>query len=126
PGTTYVAPGDFHMVISRRQDHFITELNQNEPEHFCRPSVNPLFRSAAEHFGPSVLALILTGMGEDGLDGVRHVAGRSGYVIAQDEATSVVWGMPGAVVRHGLAHTVLPLDKIGDEISRLCLHPAKD
>ncbi len=117
---TYVAPGDYHVVIEKRDNYMITTLNQDSPEHFCRPSVNPLFRSAAEWYGKSVLAVMLTGMGEDGIEGTRSISARQGYIIAQDQATSVVWGMPAAVVRENLAHQVLPLDKIAPAIERLC------
>lgn len=120
PGNTYVAPGDFHMLIEKRGDRMVTLLNQAAPEHYCRPSVNPLFRSAAEWYGRGVLAVMLTGMGDDGIEGVREVVSRGGRVIAQDEATSVVWGMPGAVVRERLADEVLPLGGIAEGILRAC------
>lgn len=117
---TYVAPGGYHVTIDKQGDRMVTLLNQEPPEHFCRPSVNPLFRTAAEWYGKSLLAVMLTGMGDDGIEGTRMVADRGGYVIAQDEATSVVWGMPGAVVRESLANDVLPLSQIGRTIQRLC------
>lgn len=120
-GHIYLAPGDYHLTVNKRGNRMVTELNQNSPEHFCRPSVNPLFRSAAEWYGPRLLAVMLTGMGEDGLEGTQEVVSRKGYVIAQDEATSVVWGMPGALVRHGLAHEVLPLERIAGAICQLSL-----
>jgi two-component system chemotaxis response regulator CheB len=113
PGNIYVAPGDFHMELHRHDGHLTTRLNQGEPEHFCRPSVNPLFRSAAKLFPGGVLAIMLTGMGEDGIEGTRDVRAANGYVIAQDEASSVVWGMPGAVARADLAQQILPVDQIG-------------
>jgi two-component system chemotaxis response regulator CheB len=116
PGCIYVAPGDFHMELYRRDGQLFTQLNQNEPEHFCRPSVNPLFRSAAELFPGGVLAIMLTGMGEDGIEGTRDVRAANGYVIAQDEASSVVWGMPGAVARADLAQQILPVDLIGPAV----------
>lgn len=118
---TYVAPGDFHVAVEKRGDRMVTVLNQAEPEHFCRPSVNPLFRSAAEWYGKSVLGVMLTGMGEDGIEGTRLLVERGGTMIVQDEATSVVWGMPAAVVREDLAHQVLPLSQIADAIQRLSL-----
>jgi two-component system chemotaxis response regulator CheB len=121
PGRTYVAPGDFHLSINRDGRQMITVLDQSPPEHFCRPSVNPLFRSAATWFGPRVLAVMLTGMGDDGIEGTQQIVTRGGTVIAQDEASSVVWGMPGAVVREGLAHHVLPLKSIAHTIRSLCL-----
>lgn len=118
---TYVAPGDFHMQIDKRGGFMVTTLNQEPAEHYCRPSVNPLFRSAADWYGNSVLAVMLTGMGEDGIEGTRTIVSRGGYVIAQDQATSVVWGMPGAVVRENLANETLPLDMIAPAIERACL-----
>lgn len=120
-GHTYVAPGDYHMELMRRDNELVTRLTQAAPEHYCRPSVNPLFRSAAAVYGSAVLAVMLTGMGEDGLEGSRTIVEAGGRLIAQDEATSVVWGMPGAVVRAGLAHEVLPLAQIGPRILRACL-----
>jgi two-component system chemotaxis response regulator CheB len=119
-GTTYVAPGDYHVVVDKRDDRMILRLTQDPAEHFCRPSVNPLFRSAAEWYGKSLLSVTLTGMGEDGIEGTRLVAERGGAIIAQDQATSVVWGMPAAVVRENLADQVLPLSMIGRTILRLC------
>lgn len=119
-GHTYVAPGDHHVVIEKRGDRMITTLNQAAPEHFCRPSVNPLFRSAADWYGSGVLGVMLTGMGDDGIEGTRDIVARNGYMIAQDEASSVVWGMPGAVARAGLANRILSLDLIAPAINQLC------
>jgi len=116
PGHIYVAPGDFHMELHRLNGQLVTRLHQGEPEHFCRPSVNPLFRSAARHFPGGVLAIMLTGMGEDGIEGTHDVRAANGYVIAQDEASSVVWGMPGAVARANLAQQILPVDQIGSAV----------
>ena len=116
PGNIYVAPGDFHMQLHRRDGQLLTQLNQNEPEHFCRPSVNPLFRSAAELFPGGVLAIMLTGMGEDGIEGTHEVHKANGYIIAQDEKSSVVWGMPGAVVRAELAQEILSVEQIGPAV----------
>jgi two-component system chemotaxis response regulator CheB len=120
-GHTYVAPGDYHMEVTKRSDRMCLTLHQAPPEHYCRPSVNPLFRSAAEWYGAGVLAVILTGMGEDGIEGARDVVARGGVLLAQDEASSVVWGMPGAVVRAGLAQEVLPLNQMPAAILRRCL-----
>ncbi|MEX0724964.1 MAG: chemotaxis response regulator protein-glutamate methylesterase [Planctomycetaceae bacterium] len=119
-GHMYVAPGDFHMEIARRGEQMMTILHRNEPEHFCRPSVNPLFRTAAQWYRGNVLAVMLTGMGDDGIEGTREIAAGNGYVIAQDRASSIVWGMPGAVVRERLAHQVLPLDMIAPTLNRIC------
>ena len=116
PGHLYVAPGDYHMVIEEAGGRASVCLNQDPPENFCRPSVDPLLRSAARIYGPAVLAVILTGMGQDGLLGCETVVEGGGTVIAQDEATSVVWGMPGAVATAGLCSAVLPLDAIAGKI----------
>lgn len=121
PGRMYVAPGDFHLELERTEQKVRVRLNQKPQENFFRPSVNPLFRSAARCYGSHLLAVMLTGMGDDGCEGTRTVVEQGGHVIAQDEATSVVWGMPGAIVRAGLAHEVLPLDQIGPRIMKFCL-----
>lgn len=121
PGHTYVAPGDYHLSLVRRDQQVLLTLNQGPPEHYCRPSVNPLFRSASECYTEAVLAVMLTGMGEDGIEGSQMIVENRGYLIAQDEATSVVWGMPGAVVRADFAHEVLPLNRIADSINKYCL-----
>ncbi len=113
---TYLAPGDFHLQLERTGRQVITVLNQDPAEHFCRPSVNPLFRSAVSCYGNRVLGVMLTGMGDDGIEGTRQLVASGGQMIAQDEASSVVWGMPGAVVREGLADLVLPLSQIADAI----------
>lgn len=118
PGQAWIAPGDHHMVVRPTGAGLEVALHQGPPENACRPSADPLFRSVAEHFGHDVLAVVLTGMGQDGTTGCRMIRDRGGSVIAQDEATSVVWGMPGSVVQAGLADRVLPLDAIGAEIVR--------
>ncbi|QDU50125.1 Chemotaxis response regulator protein-glutamate methylesterase of group 2 operon [Gimesia panareensis] len=119
-GHIYIAPGDFHMVVDKQDDRMVIRLNQEAPEHFCRPSVNPLYNSAANWYGSSVLAVMLTGMGDDGIEGARSISERQGYIIAQDEQSSVVWGMPGAIAKAGLANQVLPLRNIATELARLC------
>lgn len=121
----YVAPGDSHMVLERTSGQLSLALTHGAPVHFCRPSVNPLFQSAARVCGENVLALMLTGMGSDGLEGTEEIANGGGYVIAQDEASSTVWGMPGAITRAGLAHQVLPLRDIGSTIAKLCRTPSQ-
>jgi two-component system chemotaxis response regulator CheB len=118
PGHVWIAPGDHHMVVARDGLHVRTLLNQDPPENSCRPAVDVLLRSVAAAFGPGALTVILTGMGQDGLRGCEAVREAGGQVLAQDEATSVVWGMPGAVARAGLADRVLPLSLIADEILR--------
>ena len=116
-GTITLAPGDFHMEISRDGTTLFTRLNQAPPENFCRPSVDPLFRSAARLFGSDVCAVMLTGMGSDGLEGTRTLAAAGAPVIAQDEASSVVWGMPGAIATAGLCSAVLPLGEIAAHLA---------
>ncbi len=118
PGCIYVAPGDFHFTVVRQNRSLIAKLNQDAPEHFCRPSVNPLFRSAAQCCGSGLIAVMLTGMGDDGLEGTADIFRAGGLVIAQDEATSVVWGMPGAISRAGLVHQLLPMPEIAPAIGR--------
>jgi two-component system chemotaxis response regulator CheB len=115
----YVAPGGQHMEVHRSTRGIIIRLTEEPPEHFCRPSVNPLFRSAAAAFGEHTLGIMLTGMGADGLEGAKMLTRAGGTVIAQDQATSVVWGMPGALASAGLCSAVLPLEEIAPEICRL-------
>lgn len=112
-GHIYVAPGDFHMVITGAPGSAHLALNQNPPENFCRPAVDPMLRSVSALYGRKVLVAILTGMGADGARGAQTVVDAGGTVIAQDEATSVVWGMPAAVAKLGLCRAVLPLNEIG-------------
>jgi two-component system, chemotaxis family, protein-glutamate methylesterase/glutaminase len=125
PGEVRIAPGNYHMQLQRRagQHDVVTRLDQGPPENSCRPAVDVLFRSAAQIFGGRTLAVILTGMGQDGLKGSEDLHARGAQIIAQDESTSVVWGMPGFVARAGLAHSVLPLPEIAGEIRRR-LRPA--
>jgi two-component system chemotaxis response regulator CheB len=118
PGLVLLAPGDHHMALVRRADAVRIVLHQGPPENFCRPAVDVMLRSVAETFGGEVLAVILTGMGQDGLLGVQQLRALGAQVLAQDESSSVVWGMPGAVARAGLADAVLPLPEIAPEILR--------
>lgn len=118
PGQILLAPGDYHMRVRRSQNRVTVHLNQGPPENSCRPSVDVLFRSAAEAYPGAVLAAVLTGMGHDGLRGVAALKAVGATILAQDEATSVVWGMPGAVASAGLADAILPLDMIVPEIVR--------
>jgi two-component system chemotaxis response regulator CheB len=121
-GHIYVGPGDFHMEVERDlADNWTIRLNKEAPEHFCRPAVDRLFTSVAKFCHRDVLAVILTGMGEDGRIGCEKIRDSGGIVIAQDEASSVVWGMPGAVVRAGLAHYVTPLNEVAQKIESLVL-----
>jgi two-component system chemotaxis response regulator CheB len=117
-GRAWIAPGDFHMTVVRDGLHVRTRLNQDPPENSCRPAADPLFRSVAKVYGPNCLAVVLTGMGQDGLRGCEAIRESGGQVLVQDEATSVVWGMPGAVSRAGLADKALPLSMVGNEIAR--------
>jgi two-component system chemotaxis response regulator CheB len=118
PGSVYIAPGGRHMEIRREGLLVRIRLHDAPPENSCRPAVDVLFRSVADVYGSSVLALIMTGMGQDGLRGCQHIRERGGRALAQDEATSVVWGMPGYVAQAGLAEKVLPLPQLGGEIMR--------
>lgn len=118
PGHVYIAPGDFHLTIARRDGKLILDLSKDPPENSCRPAVDPLFRSVAECFGGKAVGVVLTGMGRDGASGCEHLRERGAQILAQDEASSVVWGMPGLVARKGLADEVLPLHQVGPEIRR--------
>src|SRR4051812_20108551 len=118
PGTAHLAPGDHHLVVRKTSRGLSTGLNQGPPENFCRPAVDPLFRSAVTAYDGAVLAVVLTGMGSDGRNGAAEIRSAGGTVIVQDQATSVVWGMPGAIAQAGLADEVLPLDRIPDAINR--------
>jgi two-component system, chemotaxis family, protein-glutamate methylesterase/glutaminase len=118
PGTIWIAPGDFHMVVSREDGVLRLRTNQGPRENYCRPSVDVLFRSVANIYGSKALGVILTGMGQDGLKGCASLIAGGSRVIVQDEASSVVWGMPGFVARAGLAEKILPLTEIGPEIER--------
>lgn len=109
PGQVLLAPGDRHLRLQRSGTAVQAKLTDEAPENFCRPAVDVMFRSAVEVYGGNVIALVLTGMGQDGLRGVEGLAARGATVLAQDQASSVVWGMPGAVVTAGLANEVLPL-----------------
>lgn len=119
-GHTYVAPGDFHMLVRTLEGQPLLKLSEAAPENYCRPSADPMFRSVAALYGPSCLAVVLTGMGDDGAKGCQMLHGLGAHVIVQDEATSVVWGMPGAVVSAGAASAVLPLSKIAPAILSHC------
>lgn len=116
-GRVYLAPGDRHLLVEAGPGGvLVARLSDGPAENFCRPAVDPLLRSLVACCGPRLLATILTGMGQDGLVGCRAVAAAGGVVLAQDEASSVVWGMPGAVARAGLAQELLPPDALADRI----------
>ncbi len=118
-GTIYLAPGGRHMSVVRRDGIAVIALDDGPLVNFCKPAVDPLFSSAAEVWGPKVLGLVLTGMGSDGLRGAQAIAAAGGSILAQDEPTSVVWGMPGQVAHAGLCSAVLPLDEIASRLTRL-------
>jgi two-component system chemotaxis response regulator CheB len=118
PGVVYVAPGDFHLTVKRRTGSVVTVLDQAPPQNSHRPSADVLFKSVAETFGARGLALVLTGMGQDGVRGAEEITRAGGRVLVQDEATSVVWEMPGMVVSAGFADAVLPIGQIAGELQR--------
>jgi two-component system chemotaxis response regulator CheB len=131
PGTVWLAPGDAHMEVAPRRAMMMEDdergavgrsgrvrLHQQEPLNHCRPSVDYLFFSAARMYGPAALALVMTWMGSDGLDGARAVHEGGGVVLAQDEASSAVWGMPGRVSEAGIASATLPLSAIGGALQQ--------
>jgi two-component system, chemotaxis family, protein-glutamate methylesterase/glutaminase len=120
-GHAWIAPGNFHMVVKRKGLSCVLQLNQEPPENSCRPAVDVLFRSVAETYGGESLALVMTGMGADGVIGSRSIHQRGGEVIVQDEATCVVWGMPGGVYASGEADGVYPLSQLSHEITRRVL-----
>ena len=117
-GEVLIAPGDFHLEIQRQGVAIRTMLQQGPPENSCRPAVDVMFRSAAKIYGPALQAVVLTGMGQDGKRGAESIVQAGGSVIAQDEASSVVWGMPRAVTEAGLANKVVSLQHISDELLR--------
>jgi two-component system chemotaxis response regulator CheB len=118
PGCVVIAPGDFHMVVSQEDGLTVLKTHQGPKENFCRPSVDVLFHSIARSYGARALGVVLTGMGQDGLKGCETLRGLGARIYVQDEASSVVWGMPGFVARSGLADRILPLDQMAAEIIR--------
>ncbi len=118
PGQVLIAPGNFHLEIRRQGLSIKAGVQQGPPENSCRPAVDVLFRSAAQVYGAGCLAVVLTGMGQDGMRGAQHIVHMGGKVIAQDESTSVVWGMPRAVAEAGLASEVVPLSSVPSLLMR--------
>jgi two-component system chemotaxis response regulator CheB len=118
PGTIYVAPGDHHMTVADPARP-VLRIGDEPPVHFCRPAVDPLFASVATTYGPAALGIVLTGMGYDGAAGARAIAEAGGSVIAQDEASSVVWGMPGAAASVGACAAILPPAEIAETVAKL-------
>lgn len=119
PGHIYVAPGGKHMILDKDGGAVKIRLTDDPPVNFCKPAVDPMFDSVAKAYGSATLALILTGMGSDGANGVKTIAAGGGSIITQDEATSVVWGMPGAAANTGMCSDILPLMEIGPKIVRV-------
>ena len=117
-GTVLIAPGDFHLEIVRQGVAVRTMMNQGPKENSCRPAVDVMFRSAAKVYGPGCQAVVLTGMGQDGKHGAESIIQAGGTVMAQDETSCVVWGMPRAVTEAGLASQVVPLDCVPGELLR--------
>ncbi len=119
PGTAFVAPGDYHLKLKRSGAQVVTTLDQGPPESSCRPAVDVMFRSIGDLFGGRCLAVMLTGMGQDGYRGTETLKAKGARVVAQDRASSVVWGMPGIVVEAGLADVVAPIGEVADRIVEL-------
>lgn len=119
PGRAWIAPGDYHLIVERHGTEVRLRTHQAPPENSCRPAVDVLFRSVAKTYQAGVLAVVLTGMGQDGLHGCKCIREVGGQVLVQDQASSVVWGMPGIVADAGLATKILPLNQMSSEIIRL-------
>lgn len=126
PGRVWIAPGDHHMRVVADGGGARIGLDQGPPENSCRPAVDVLFRSVAAVYGSGALAIVLTGMGKDGLRGCEEVHQRAGQILVQDRSTSVVWGMPGFVANAGLAHAVVPLPDLAAELLRRIARPRPD
>ena len=118
-GEILIAPGDHHLLVVKDGQVVRTALSKEPPENFCRPAVDPLFRSMAECYGNRCIGVVLTGMGKDGANGARALRNKGARVYVQDEASSVVWGMPGNIAECGLADRVLPVEQIASELNRL-------
>lgn len=124
PGHVYIAPGDYHLLVVRDGARYVCRLNQGPPVNRHRPSVDVMFRSVADNVGPNAIGVLLTGMGDDGARGLKEIQDTGAPTIAQDEKTSVVWGMPGEAVKRGAADQVLPLQKVTPKILELAAdHP---
>ena len=115
-GTVYLAPGGRHLTVRRNGVRILTSLNDGAPENSCRPAVDVMFRGASSVWGANVLAVVMTGMGQDGMKGSEVIRAAGGRVVVQDERSSVVWGMPGFVARAGSAEEVVPLQEIAEAI----------
>lgn len=126
PGRIYVTPGDFHLEVTRYKGELLMNLSQAPHENSCRPSADFMFRSLASIYGPRLLGIVMTGMGQDGRKGAEHIRSMGGTVVAQDEASSLVWGMPRAVVTANLHHAVVPLSEISRVINEACSGDRKE
>lgn len=124
-GGVWIAPGDSHMTLQKVGKSLTVQLDQGPPENSCRPAVDVLFRSCAKAFGQNTLSVVLTGMGRDGLRGAEAIRQAGGRVLVQDEASSIVWGMPRAVAESGLANAVIPLNQMRQHISKLVQPPKR-
>lgn len=122
PGHIWIAPGDFHLEVLRFDNTVKLITNQAPPENSCRPAVDVLFRSVAKVYGNKSLGVVLTGMGKDGLQGAKDIHACGGHIFVQDQASSVVWGMPGFVANAGLAESILPINQMAGAILRLVAH----
>jgi len=118
-GYIYLAPGGMHQTVERGSPHNRVRIVDTPPENFCKPAADPMFRSIAQVYGSKTLVMILTGMGADGCTAARQIADIGGNVIAQDQETSVVWGMPGAVAKAGICASVLPIDAMATEAAKI-------
>jgi two-component system chemotaxis response regulator CheB len=118
-GQIYLAPGGRHMRVARHGADAVIALDDGPPVNFCKPAVDPLFTSAIDVWQGAILAVVLTGMGSDGMRGGKEIVAAGGSIIAQDEASSVVWGMPGAAANAGICAAVLPLGQIAPKLVRL-------
>lgn len=116
PGHIYFAPGGIHLKVVRVGALYAMTFADTPPENFCKPSVDVLFRSVADAYGPAALGIVLTGMGADGLAGARKIVDAGGSIVAQDEASSAVWGMPGEIARAGLASAILPIEAMAEAV----------
>jgi two-component system chemotaxis response regulator CheB len=125
PGHVYIAPGDRHLMVERDGTRYLCRLSDGPPVNRHRPSVDVLFRSVAQNVGHNAVGAILTGMGDDGARGLKEMFDAGAPTVAQDEATSVVWGMPGAAVKHGGVRDVLPLERIAEAVLRLAAGTAE-
>lgn len=123
-GSVTIAPGDYHMLVEGSPGSPVVRLEQSPQENFCRPSVDPMLRSLVDLYSGNILFVMLTGMGADGLRGTQYLVDAGGVAVAQDEETSVVWGMPGAVAKAGLCTAMLPLSEVGSYIQKVLMRNA--